>query len=395
MSHDASFRRIYMDNAATSWPKPEAVYAAVDRYQRDLGAPAGRSGYADAGEVSQRVSHARRAVARLLGLADPHRVIFTSNGTDSLNLAIHGVLREGDHVVTTVIEHNSVLRPLAQEAHERGVQTTFVGCNPQGVVDPAAIRAALRANTRLVAVCHASNVTGAVQPMGDIARIAHDAGALVLCDAAQSLGHMAVDMRALGIDLLAAPGHKGLLGPLGTGVLAIAPGIEAHLQSTRQGGTGTRSERPEQPDELPSKYESGNLNVPGILGLEAGVKHLLDRGLAEIEQHGFALTAKLLDGFADIPGLRVMGPSEARARVPLVSIVLKDYDPQEIAVGLDAAHRVQVRSGLHCAPLMHEALGTQSAGGTVRFSLGPFNTDDDVDIAVHAVAEIAASGASI
>jgi selenocysteine lyase/cysteine desulfurase len=275
------------------------------------------------------------------------------------------------------------------------VETTYVGCDRQGVIDPATIRAALRANTRLVAVSHASNVTGAVQPVAEIVHIAHDAGALVLCDAAQSLGHRVVDIRALGIDLLAAPGHKVLLGPLGTGVLAIAPGIESMLQSTRQGGTGTRSERPEQPDELPSKYESGNLNVPGILGLEAGVKYLLDRGLAEIEQHGFALTAQLLNGLADIPGLRVVGPSESEKRVPLVSIVLKDYDPQEIAVGLDAAHRVQVRSGLHCAPLMHEALGTQIAGGTVRFSLGPFNTADDVDTAVQAVAEIAASGASI
>ncbi len=395
MSNDHIARRVYLDNAATSWPKPEEVYAAVDRYQRELGAPAGRSGYAEATRVSQGIGAARRAVARMVGVDDAANVIFTCNGTDSLNLALHGLLREGDHVVTTVIEHNSVLRPLADEARCRSIEVTYVECDRWGVIDPDAIRAAIGPRTRLVAVSHASNVTGAVQPIADIGRIAHATGALLLCDAAQTLGHMPVDMQSLEVDLLASSGHKGLLGPLGTGVLALAPGIAEQLHSVRQGGTGTRSERPEQPDELPSKYESGNLNVPGILGLEAGVSYLLKRGLAEIEQHGAALAAKLLAGFAEIPGLRVLGPATAEARVPLVSIVLEGYDPQEIAIGLDAAHRVQVRAGLHCAPRMHEALGTQAGGGTVRFSLGPFNTAADVDVAVQAVAEIAESGASI
>ncbi|MEX2114410.1 MAG: cysteine desulfurase [Pirellulales bacterium] len=395
MSNDPTARRIYLDNAATSWPKPDEVYAAVDRYQRELGAPAGRSGYAEATQVSQGINAARRAVARLLGVDDAARVIFTCNGTDSLNLALHGVLREGDHVVTTVIEHNSVLRPLDAEARQRRITVTHVDCDRWGVIDPDAIRAAIGPRTRLIAVSHASNVTGAIQPIADIGRIAHEAGALMLCDAAQTLGHMPVDVRELEVDLLAGSGHKGLLGPLGTGVLALAPGIAERLQSVRQGGTGTRSERPEQPDELPSKYESGNLNVPGILGLGAGVEYLLKRGLDDVERHGLSLAANLLGGFAEIPGLRVLGPATAETRVPLVSIVLEGYDPQEIAIGLDAAHRVQVRAGLHCAPRMHEALETQAGGGTVRFSLGPFNTAADVDVAVRAVAEIAASGASM
>jgi cysteine desulfurase family protein len=389
MSRNASPRRIYLDNAATSWPKPEEVYVAVERYQRELGAPAGRSGYAEAVIVSQAVGDARLQLARLLGVADASRVIFTFNGSDSLNLAIHGLLVAGDHVVTSVIEHNSVLRPLAALEDSAGVSVTRVACDSFGVIDPDAVRCAIRPATRLVAISHASNVTGAVQPIAEISRIAHEAGALVLCDAAQTAGHLSVDLEELGVDLLATSGHKGLLGPLGTGVLALASGVAEKLDSVRQGGTGTNSEQARQPCELPYKYESGNLNVPGILGLGAGVDYLRRRGLDDVRAHGTALADRLLAGFRDIPGLRVLGPATAGARVPLVSIVVEGYDPQEMAVSLDAVYRVQVRSGLHCAPLMHEALGTQRSGGTIRFSLGVFNTQEDIDDAIRAVAEIA------
>ena len=395
MSHEAPPRRIYLDNGATSWPKPEQVYAAVERYQRELGAPAGRSGYTEAAIVSQGIADVRLQLARLLGAGEAARVIFTFNGTDSLNLAIHGLLADGDRVVTSVIEHNSVLRPLARWEDAGRISVTRVACDPFGVIDPDAVRAALGTKTRLVAISHASNVTGAVQPIAEISRLAHEAGALVLCDAAQTVGHMPVDMRQLGVDLLATSGHKGLLGPLGTGALALGPGIAEQLKSVRQGGTGTHSELARQPDELPGKYESGNLNVPGILGLGAGVEFLGRRGLKEIESHGRVLTERLLGGFGEIKGLSILGPTDADARVPLVSIVVEGYDPQEMALGLDAVYRIQVRSGLHCAPLMHEALQTHKIGGTVRFSLGPFNTEDDVDAAVRAVAEIAASEMSI
>lgn len=387
--------RIYLDNAATSWPKPDAVYAAVDHSLRHLGAPAGRSGYAEAAEVSQAVDAARVRIAGMLGLDEPTHLIFTSNGTDSLNLAIHGVVRPGDHVVTTVVEHNSVLRPLAQLEETAKVTVTRVGCDSAGVVDPDEIRAAIGSRTRLVAISHASNVTGALQPVEEVARIARAAGVLVLCDAAQTVGHMPVDLYRLGVDLLAASGHKGLLGPLGTGILAIRHDAAHRLESVRQGGTGTHSEQTRQPDELPSKFESGNLNVPGILGLAAGVEFLQNRGIEEIEREGQRLTERLLAGFRDIAGLRVLGPESAQERVALVSIVLASYDPQELALGLDAAFRVQVRSGLHCAPAMHESLGTGESGGTVRFSLGPFTTEAEIDTAIEAVAEIAASKMSI
>jgi cysteine desulfurase family protein len=394
MSIDAP-RRIYLDNAATSWPKPEEVYRAVERYHRELGAPAGRSGYAEAAQVSQAVADARLQVARLFGVDDPARVIFTFNGSDSLNLAIHGLLAEGDHIVTSVIEHNSVLRPLAHWEDCGRISVTRVACDRWGVIDPDMVKAALRPDTKLVAISHASNVTGAVQPIAEISRIAHAAGTLVLCDCAQTAGHMPLDMGAVGVDLLATSGHKGLLGPLGTGVLALAPNVAARLRSFRQGGTGTNSEQARQPEELPYKYEAGNLNVPGILGLGAGVQFLQARGVDNLQAHGTMLAARLLDGFREIPGLRVLGPPDAAARVPLVSIVVEGYDPQEMALGLDAAYRIQVRSGLHCAPLMHESLGTHRLGGTVRFSLAVFNTEAEIDEAVRAVAEIAASEVSI
>jgi cysteine desulfurase family protein len=391
MSHASSdLPRIYLDNGATSWPKPAAVYETVDDYQRRLGAPAGRSGYAEAAEVSQRVEAARRRIASLLGLADPTHLIFTANGTDSLNLVLHGLLRPGDHVVTTVAEHNSVLRPLADLA-AAGVSATYVGCSSVGVVDPDDVRAALRPDTKLVAISHASNVTGALQPVKEIAAIAREAKVRVLCDVAQTAGHQPVDLHALGVDYLAASGHKGLLGPLGTGILAIRPGAAADLRSVRQGGTGTQSERAEQPAELPAKFESGNLNVLGILGLSAGVAFLAERGLAEIERHGRELCQRLLDGLEQIDGVRVYGPKTAAERVPLVSMRLAGYDPQEVALALDAGHRIQVRPGLHCAPRMHEALATQAGGGTVRFSLGPFTTTTEIDAAIAAIAELAGS----
>ncbi len=382
--------RVYLDNAATSWPKPPAVYEVVDDYQRRLGAPAGRSGYAEAVEVSRRIETVRRQVASLVGLKEARHLIFTFNGTDSLNLVLHGMLRPGDHVVTTVVEHNSVLRPLAR-LKGVGVETTYVGCSATGVVDPGDVRRALQANTRLVAIIHASNVTGAVQPVREIAELGHEAGALVLCDAAQSLGHLPLSLDGLGVDFLAAPGHKGLLGPLGAGVLALGPAALEHLQSVRQGGTGTQSERAQQPDDLPAKFESGNHNVPGILGLGAGVEYLVSRGIAEVEQQGQLQCQRLLDGLAGIRGVRICGPATARERVPVVSIVVEDYDPQEIALGLDAVYRVQTRPGLHCAPRMHASLGTQAHGGTVRFSLGPFSTDTEIDTAVAAVGELAGS----
>lgn len=383
--------RIYLDNAATSWPKPPAVYEAVDRYQRTLGAAAGRGAYRDASEVERQVLETRRRLAQLTGLPDPRRVIFTLNGTDSLNLALHGLLRPGDHVVTSVAEHNSTLRPLRHLEAKLGIEVTRVDCDGHGLVDVDEYRRALRSNTRLLSLVHVSNVTGAIQPIGEIGRLAQEKGLLFLVDAAQSLGHLSINLAETAIDLLAAPGHKGLLGPLGTGVLFVASRVESQLEPLRQGGTGTHSESDVQPESLPDRYESGNLNVPGILGLGAGVDFVLKRGLTALHRHELKLTERMLSGLRAIRGVSVYGPLDAAQRLGVVSFNLAGYDPQEVAALLDAEHTIQVRAGLHCAPLMHAALGTSALGGTIRLSVGPFTTSDEIDETIAAVEEIAAA----
>jgi cysteine desulfurase/selenocysteine lyase len=383
--------RIYLDNAATSWPKPDAVYRIVERWMRELGAPTGRGGYREASEVERLVQDARLRTAQLLGTDAAHRVVFTCNGTDSLNLALHGLLRPGDHVVTTVIEHNSVLRPLRYLEDNHGIDVTRVACGRDGIADPDQIRKAIRSNTRLIAMIHVSNVTGAIQPVEAVGRIAKEHGALYLVDAAQSVGHLPVDVAAMSADLLAAPGHKGLLGPLGCGFLYVAPGVERQLHPVRQGGTGSLSVDDQQPLGLPDRYEAGNHNVPGILGMGAGAAYVQEHTVAAIQRHDQQLLERLIAGLREIPGVTIHGPTEARERVGVVSISVAGFSPQELAATLDAACSIQVRAGLHCAPMLHRALGTLDHGGTVRFSLGVFTTPEEIDETVRAIAELSAS----
>jgi cysteine desulfurase family protein len=383
--------RIYLDNAATSWPKPEAVYAAVDKYHRELGAPAGRSAYAQAGEVSRLIENARGAVATILGVEDAARIAFCFNGTDALNTAIHGALRDGDHVVTSDAEHNSVLRPLSHLAQQGRITVTHVPCDAAGQIKPDDVRSALVPETRLVALAHVSNVTGTIQPLLEVGRLVRSHGALFLVDAAQSLGHLPFTVGDLQCDMLAAPGHKGLLGPLGTGVLYVRPGLEAELKSFRQGGTGTQSESDQQPDDMPAKFESGNHNVAGIVGLGAGCQWLLERGIEKLHADVSRLAQELRGALARIEGVTVYGPAESAERVEVVSINVRGYDPQEVAVLLDTHYHVQIRAGLHCAARIHTALKTAELGGTVRFSLGPFNTAEHISAAVRAISEIAAA----
>jgi cysteine desulfurase family protein len=325
----------------------------------------------------------------LIGASDPKRIVFTLNGTDSLNMALHGLLNPGDHVVTTVCEHNSVLRPLRFLAEQRGVTATYVPCDGAGIVAPDEIGRAITARTRLVAIVHASNVTGSIQPVAAISRIAKERGATVLVDAAQSLGYVPVDVSELGCDLLAAPGHKGLLGPLGTGVLYLSAGMEDRLLPLRQGGTGTRSDEDVQPTSLPDRYEAGNLNVPGIVGLEAGVGHLLATGIERCRDAARQHIQRLLDGLAELPAITIYGSRTADDRVGVVSLNVTGYDPRELASLLDANWSLQTRAGIHCAPRMHAALGTTPAG-TLRLSVGHFTTEAEIDAAISALAEVAA-----
>ena len=380
-------QRIYLDNAATSWPKPEAVYAAVDHYQRTLGAPAGRGTYAQAAEVERQVLGCRLALAELLHVSDPRRIVLTFNGTDALNLALYGLLRPGDHVVTSVCEHNSVLRPLAALRDRRQVAVTYVPADRAGRVDPDDIRRACTPRTRVIALVHASNVTGTIQPAEAVGQIAREAGAYFLLDAAQTLGYLPVDVQRMGVHLLAAPGHKGLLGPLGTGLLYVAEGVEAELQPIRQGGTGTHSEEEAQPRELPDRYEAGNLNVPGIVGLQAGVRHVLAAGVEAERARQQRLMTRLLAGLHELDGVQVYGPPDAAGRVGLVSLRWEGLSPQELASVLDAQWSIQTRAGLHCAPRMHASLGTLPEG-TLRLSVGHFTTLDQIDTVLAALATI-------
>lgn len=301
-----SLPRVYLDNAATSWPKPESVYLAVDAYLRTGGANVGRGVYRSGLAADDAVSRARRRTAELLGWKASH-VLFTAGCTDSLNLALHGLVRPGDHVVSSVIEHNSILRPL-RALEEAGVTVDRVGCDAQGFLDLDEFARALRPDTRLVAMTHASNVTGAVQPLGEIAALVRSrSSARLLVDAAQTLGHLPWDA-TLDVDLVACSGHKGLLGLLGLGILAIKPGVENELAPLRQGGTGSRSDQDLQPAELPDKYESGSPNVPGIVGLSAGLEFLAGQGIEALESRSRELTARLLAGLARMPQVTVYGP---------------------------------------------------------------------------------------
>jgi cysteine desulfurase family protein len=394
MMTSAAPERIYFDNAATSWPKPDCVYQAMDRYLREVGAPAGRSGYAEALAANRLVEQARSAVARILGAESPDRVAFTLNCTDALNAAIHGVVRDGDHVVTSQAEHNSILRPLSTLAAQGEITVTHVNCDHFGRIDPADVRRGLEARkTRLVALAHASNVTGAVQPLEEIGRMARERGALFLVDAAQSLGHVPLSVQSLGCDLLAAPGHKGLLGPLGTGVLYVRPGVDSEVSSFRQGGTGTQSEQDVHPSTMPEKLEAGNLNLPGIVGLGAACAYLLERTVKSVSEHEQNLLIRLFDVLADLDGLEIYASRDRSPRCAVLSFNVHGADCHEVAGMLDSAFRIQVRAGLHCAARIHDALGTRMRGGTVRVSPGPFNNVEQIERFGEAIAEVV-SGAS-
>jgi cysteine desulfurase / selenocysteine lyase len=380
--------RIYLDNAATSFPKPAVVYEAVDHAQQHLGAAEGRGVTRTAMQVHGVIERCRQRAARLLGAESPQRIVFTFNATDSLNLALHGLLRPGDHVITSSIEHNSVVRPLRNLA-DRGVSVTYVDADDDGRVSPDAVKRALQKNTRLVALIHASNVSGTIQPIDRVGEIARSVGAFFLVDAAQTAGHLPINLSQSPIDLLACAGHKGLLGPLGTGVLYVRPGVEEDLRSLRQGGTGTNSDNDHQPDRLPEKYEAGNHNVPGLFGLEAALAWLEERGVTDVYRHEQELTARLLGGLTELPGLRVYGSKSLDDRVAVVSLSIEGMDPQELAAVLDDSFGIETRAGLHCAPGAHRILGTFASGGTLRLSPGALTTNEEIDAVLDALRELA------
>lgn len=376
---------IYLDNAATSFPKPERVYIEMDRCMRQYGANPGRSGHRLALEAGRAIFRTRERLCRLFNIENPMRIVFTSNATESLNLGIKGLLKTGDHVITTSMEHNSVARPLTTLG-ERGVSTTFVRCDSKGFLNPKDIENALRPNTALIIMTHASNVTGTLMPVKEVGAIAKREGVRFMVDAAQTAGAYDIDVKGMNIDMLAFPGHKGLMGPQGTGGLYISEGLE--VLQMKEGGTGSSSGELSQPSVVPDRYESGTPNTVGIVGLGEGIGFILEKGQDAIRKHEEELTGMLLEGFAQIKGVRVYGPADPKLQAGVVSINIGEGDPGEISYILDRSYDIAIRSGLHCSPLAHKTIGTFEQG-TLRFSIGFFNTREDIEAAVRAVEEIA------
>ncbi len=378
---------IYLDNAATSFPKPPQVIRAMNDFLERAGGNPGRSGHRLSVEAGRIVYDAREAIAELFGARDPLRVIFTLNATHALNLALRGTLRAGDRVVTTGIEHNAVMRPLRALERE-GVRVVVVPCARDGSLDLDALRDALRLGARLVVVNHASNVVGTILPVAEIARLAHAAGALVLVDAAQTAGVVPIDIEAMGIDLLAFTGHKGLYGPPGTGGLVLGERVDAAIiEPLMRGGTGSRSEFEEQPDELPDKFECGTPNGVGIAGLGAGVRFVLERGIETIRADEVELTRALIEGLSEIPGVTVYGTRDAELQTATVSFTVANRRVSDIGWRLDEEFGVLCRVGLHCAPAAHRTIGTFPEG-TVRFASSVFTTLEEIRAALDAVRRI-------
>ena len=378
---------IYFDNAATSWPKPPGVVEAMVHFMEAVGGNPGRAAHSRAVESGRIVYGAREAVGELFNAPDPLRIVFGKNATEALNVALWGLLRPGDHVVTSSMEHNSMMRPL--RALERGgVLVTVTRCSPQGVTDPADVEAAIRLNTKLVALNHASNVVGTTLRIADVGAVCREHGVLLLVDCAQTGGAYPVDVQTDQIDLLCFTGHKSLGGPMGTGGLIVGRQVDAtQIEPLMQGGTGSRSEYEAQPDFLPDMCESGTPNVVGLAGLQVGVRWVLKRGVDVIRAHEVALTHSLIEGLKAIPGVTVYGALDAEMQTATVSFTIAGMPPSEVGLRLDDEHGIMCRVGLHCAPTAHRAIGT-FPDGTVRFSLSVFNTLDEVEVAVAAVAEV-------
>jgi len=377
---------IYFDNAATTWPKPPEVSRAMVHCLQEIGANPGRAGHQMAIEANAMVDGVRKKLAGLFKIdeKDHDRLVFTLNATGALNLGLKGSLKSGDHVITSSMEHNSVGRPL-NSLERDGVEVTRVRCDGEGRLDPDEVRRALKSNTKMIVMTHASNVTGAAMPLKEIGRLAGEAGVILMVDAAQTAGVLDIDVKSLNISLLAFPGHKSLLGPTGTGGLYVKRGIT--LDPVIEGGTGSQSELPDMPETLPERYEAGTLNTVGIAGLGAGIDFILREGMKKIRDHELSLTKRFIDGAQSIPGLKIYGPRGQEGRAPVVSFLIEGRETAEIGGVLDKNYGVACRAGLHCAPEAHRTLGTVDQK-LVRFSFSYFNTPEEVDRSLSALDQI-------
>lgn len=381
---------VYLDNAATTFPKPASVLGKmVETYGR-IGVSPGRGSYDRAAEAEEFVGDTRRRTARFFGSPDPDRVIFTANATDALNIALQGLLHPGDHVVSTRLEHNSVLRPLYHLRRKGVIEYDLVPFDGKGFVDPRDIAAAIRPNTKLVVITHASNVLGTIQPIREISGRCAEVGVPLLVDAAQSAGAIPIDMETWGVAGLVFTGHKSMLAPTGIGGLVLGRQMD-EIEPSRFGGTGVDSANPVHTGDFPYRLEAGTLNLMGIIGLSEGLEFLQDVGMETIHTGEMELLKKLRDGLASVDGIELYGAQDLSRHVGLLTANVRGMDPDDVGAILDGDFNIAVRVGLHCAPLVHETLGTFSSG-SIRFSIGPFNSGDDIDRTLEAMTEIARQG---
>jgi cysteine desulfurase family protein len=373
---------IYLDHAATSWPKPPRVGEVMLEILNGPAANAGRGNHGMALQAGRVLYDTRVKLARLFGVSNPNDIVFTSNATSALNLAIKGWLKPGDHVVATTVEHNSVRRPLEFLKRTIGIQVDYAEVDQQGQLDLRQVEKLFNPLTRLLVCSHSSNLLGCILPVQELSRMAHANGAVILVDAAQTAGCYPVNVQDLGIDLLAFPGHKSLLGPQGTGGLYIHPDID--LEPLLHGGTGSQSEESEQPSVRPDRYEAGTANTPGIAGLGAGVETVLERGVEQIHRREWELTQYLMKELQGIPGVHLIGPELGQPRTGIVSFTIEGRDASEIAFKLDREYGIAVRAGYHCTPLGHQTAGTLQ-GGAVRASVGDMTTEAELQVLIQAI----------
>ena len=379
---------IYLDNSATSFPKPQEVYDFMKEFYQSHGVSPGRSGFDKALEAENIVHSTRKLLTSLFNGTDPNRLTFSYNATDSLNRIINGMVSRGDHVVTSTLEHNSVLRPLYHKEHDGEIEVTRVPFDGKGSIDPDDVGKAIRKNTRLVIINHSSNIIGTVQPVGEIGRRCREAGVYFAVDASQSAGAVPIDVQAMCIDLLAFTGHKCLMGPTGIGGSYVSEDVP--VRCTVYGGTGVRSAHPFHLDEFPYRMEAGTLNTVGVAGLYAGVNWVLKQGMDVIHDREIRLWDKLRRGIQEIDGVITYCADDTKNQNPVLSMNIAGWVAGDTGTMLDVDYNIATRTGLQCAPLVHVGLGTDKIHGTVRFSVGPFNTEEEIDTAVAAVREIAA-----
>jgi len=382
---------IYLDNASTVYPKPVEVIDFMCQFYRDKGVNPGRSGYDLCLEAGSLVTETRQLLTELFNGNDPDRLVFTYNASDSLNIIIHGILKPGDHVITSNLEHNSVLRPIHHLFTEGIVDVDYIQFDGEGYIAPDDIKSKVRKSTRLVIINHASNVIGTVQPVGEIGKICRERDVVFAIDVAQTAGVIPIDVKEMNIDVVAFTGHKSMLGPTGIAGIYVKDGVE--IAQTRSGGTGVHSAEPFHQTEYPYRLEVGTLNLMGIAGLNAGQKYISKRGRNNIYQEEMGLLDRLQQGLSEIKNVTIHGTKSLRNRMPVLSFNVEGYEAMDVGILLDGYYNIAVRTGLHCAPKVHEQLGTLPTG-SVRFGIGPMNTEDDILEAIAAVKDLAPTRAA-